>query len=285
MDFLNVILEYTNLLPSVVKKKNLLIEVSRMEESISKDVVPSISAVEEFLTRDKAELLKNDKDKYKAIVRNTVNIKSIIVEINENLPILKQTIIKYMPDFLAPESISVKYGAILGLVERFESMVVFSLDYLTFLMYNFNDDIYMMKIKDREVRRNIANFNRLALEYKGKIKTQINEIPNLSDAIVNKESETIIKSLSKKKSKFKLPYNGFRGNPFYHIGMWLTDGNVDEYEELKDKRRLIELRIIKLKSDRTGEHNPKLEKQIEYFEEKIKRYEYKMKTIKEDVEE
>jgi hypothetical protein len=61
--------------------------------------------------------------------------------------------------------------------------------------------------------------------------------------------------------------------------MWLVDREMDKYESLKDTKKLIELRINELKLKERETRDPKLEKQIEYYEDKLASIEYEIKNI------
>jgi len=73
--------------------------------------------------------------------------------------------------------------------------------------------------------------------------------------------------------------NNFVNNPIYHVRMWMVDGDLEKYESLKEKKKLIELRLVELKMRKHGKSDERLAKQIEYYEDKVSSMEYDMKDL------
>lgn len=69
----------------------------------------------------------------------------------------------------------------------------------------------------------------------------------------------------------------FIGNPIYHLRMMMVDFEVMKFEGLKEKRRLLELKIIELKN--RGVDNPKIKKQVNYYEDKLNKLNLKIDHI------
>ena len=63
--------------------------------------------------------------------------------------------------------------------------------------------------------------------------------------------------------------------------MWLIDRDIAKLEALKDKKRLIELRIMELKIEEKSGEDGDLSKQIEYYEDKLANIEYKIEKLEE----
>jgi len=67
----------------------------------------------------------------------------------------------------------------------------------------------------------------------------------------------------------------FIGNPIYHIRLFLIDIDLLKLERLKEKKRLLELRLLELQ----GKNDPKIKKQIEYYEDKLNKLELKIEKL------
>jgi len=77
-----------------------------------------------------------------------------------------------------------------------------------------------------------------------------------------------------------LPTTNFVGNPIYHFRKFLVDLELKKLESLKDRKRLLELKLAELKQQQAGKPNdPKLQKQIEYYEKKLEQVEHKIDVI------
>jgi hypothetical protein len=68
-------------------------------------------------------------------------------------------------------------------------------------------------------------------------------------------------------------------NPFYHIGMSIAEYQTNRYDEKKEERDLIKLRLINLKNQMNSTPNPKLEQEIEYYEERVQKLELKIEDM------
>jgi hypothetical protein len=75
--------------------------------------------------------------------------------------------------------------------------------------------------------------------------------------------------------------SGFIGNPIFHIRMWLVDKEIEKYEALKTRKKILEGRILELKlgKDATSE---KTKKAIDVFEKDILKIDDKIHRIEED---
>lgn len=72
----------------------------------------------------------------------------------------------------------------------------------------------------------------------------------------------------------------FIGNPIYHLRLLLVDLEMLRLETLKERKRVLELKVLELKQkETTGKVDPKLKNQIQYYEEKITKVNIKMDKI------
>ena len=73
----------------------------------------------------------------------------------------------------------------------------------------------------------------------------------------------------------------FIGNPIYHLRLFLVDLSLMRLENLKEKRNLLELKLLELKSAQNGQDTSKLKKQIEFYEEKLNKLDLKIQKYME----
>ena len=72
----------------------------------------------------------------------------------------------------------------------------------------------------------------------------------------------------------------FIGNPIYHLRILLVDLQMLRLETLKERKRILELKVLELKQkETTGKVDPKLKQQIQYYEEKIQKVNMKIDKI------
>lgn len=78
---------------------------------------------------------------------------------------------------------------------------------------------------------------------------------------------------------------GFIGSPIYSVRLIFAQWEADRYRELKDKKKLLELRYLHMKLMReNGQSDTNMEKEIEHLQKRITDIDYKLAKIEESVE-
>lgn len=76
--------------------------------------------------------------------------------------------------------------------------------------------------------------------------------------------------------------SNFIGNPIFSFRKWLVDKDIDKAKALEDTKNLIELRLLELRNQASGESdNEGLRKQIEYYEDKLAEVDSKISKLME----
>jgi len=75
---------------------------------------------------------------------------------------------------------------------------------------------------------------------------------------------------------------GFEYNPVYHLRMLYAEWQADRYKAYRDKKRVLEVKLLNLELENEGKHDPKLQKEAEYIQNRINTIEYKMSKIEGD---
>lgn len=71
-------------------------------------------------------------------------------------------------------------------------------------------------------------------------------------------------------------------NPIYHIRMHYTDFMVARYKLAQEEKRALEYRLLSLKELNQGRSDPKLDQQIEYTENRVRKLNRKLSKMEED---
>lgn len=79
-----------------------------------------------------------------------------------------------------------------------------------------------------------------------------------------------------------LSVQGLIFNPIYHIRVAYTDWQVARYEASKEERKMLEYQILDMKNALEDKEDPKLEKALEYTEDRLSRLNYKIEKIEEE---
>lgn len=70
-------------------------------------------------------------------------------------------------------------------------------------------------------------------------------------------------------------------NPIYHVRLRIAEYQANRYKEAQEERRSIELRLLLLRDQENGRENAKVERQIEYQEERRAKLTYKINQMEE----
>jgi hypothetical protein len=76
---------------------------------------------------------------------------------------------------------------------------------------------------------------------------------------------------------------GFEMNPIYHFRLMIAEWQANRYKSYKEKKKLLEVKLLRLRLLREGKRDPKLDKEIDYIESLVGKLEYSMSKMEEDV--
>lgn len=273
-----------------MKKSNILGEVANIKSSLENEVIPSFEkSVEYFktttVTSDINVLFNNVADHLqinasKGPVGVMSELNKFAAELVKGCIELEKIVDSDLPDYITDKDMTAKSAGILGTVSNFTTMTMFLIDLNLYLLYRTkNEDMYYVK-KTNSIKNLIPIFGDMYKKYRNNISNVMKETKNLSDTEIGDVS-TFTMSASKRDKQFNLPINNFIGNPIYYFRMWMVELDLKQYEYLKDKKKLIELKLLDMKMQDNGEPSPKIQKQIEYYEDKLAGIEYKLNKLKE----
>jgi hypothetical protein len=76
---------------------------------------------------------------------------------------------------------------------------------------------------------------------------------------------------------------GFEMNPIYHFRLMIAEWQADRYKSYKEKKKLLEVKLLNLKIAKDGKRDPKLDREVNYYESLVEDLEYKMSKMEESV--
>lgn len=306
-----------------LSKKDMLNMVDTAVRYIKSNVLPTIQEMEQVISaEDKKDRIVSTVSYRPLGLRDDLELLYIISKITEDWVDSSRELKKKIDD-LVPEYISVNTSdlnlklllSVLGMGVFFAHNLPYVLAYWLSRFYNKSKDLkpyrsaskYAMSLAD--VIKNLRKVKlKDVIDTIGKfpnIKVSKNEVPSQVVLDFAKRNLKISSrpmlafigqalNLLKKDMRAKMTKNnyeareligssGFIGNPIYHIRLFLTDLEVNQYKKLEDEKRLLELKVAELKAKQQGNEDPDLQKQIEYYEQEIKKTEDKIDTILKDV--
>jgi len=263
--------------------------------AINNEVMPGLKSMNDLIKLDNIKIA--DLPEFgmfnKASEIKAKDLKGLVAGITKILTIMEKEsndvtglIEKELPELISRDIITVKQATILNIVNNYNSVALYTLDLLMYLVtlsdvkinHVSND---MVKPKVQEIRVNMVKYANI-LKFFANTKNISKTVSKLSnDRVIADGKDNGTLSVINP-SGLTMKISGFIGNPIYHVKMWLVDRQMNRYEVLKEKKRLLELKIMDLKSRSAGENNAKLEKSIQYYEDKLSNVEYKMRKVEEN---
>lgn len=270
-------------------KKEQLLKIfrnitSKMEENLLSSLT-EIVKIEKDRKIEKSNIIeateaifKLKKIKGKSIFKP---LEEVFLSISKNKAAVEDLISKHASSVLTSRILTIKDAAILKLVDDISSMVLFGMDLVICALADANNTSFP-KIKFRKLKEGLPAFAEMVATYTNNdIGETVEEISKLDGSTIDKDSNPTMTNLKLKSNGININFgNNFINNPFYHIRMWLVDRDMEKLEALKDKRRLVELRLMELKMERNS-GDDSLQGQIEYYEEKLASLDYKIEKLQE----
>lgn len=149
----------------------------------------------------------------------------------------------------------------------------------------FASDLSPMEIK--HVQSNISAFAMLLSDYGQDNKEFAKCISTIPDVHINEKTSAAVAATFKEKDldPFKAPQiHGFIGNPIYHLRLIVTQWQASRYEANKNKKRMLELRLLHLELLKEKKNDPKIEQEIEYNRKRVLKIDRYLREVEESVD-
>lgn len=148
------------------------------------------------------------------------------------------------------------------------------------------DSTHLVPAIEQRLVANVANFARLLSIFGDETSELKKKFDDMPDVVVNTKTYHALSAVysdSKLDPFTTLMVQGFEGNPIYHIRMMFAEWQANRYKCYKDKKKMLELRLLNLKVMQEKDGDPKLDREIQYVQGRIESYEYKMAKMEESV--
>jgi len=274
----------------VVTKEEVRSGAELLLTSVQHDIIPAIKTSlksKEFFQSPNTHILSNvgeslrlssDKpeDTLKALLK-------FFEEVSSEAATITELVDTQMSDKMFLSMATAQELTIMRLVSDLSSVSLYMLDMLYYV--TLTEDTAYPKIKLIELKSGISNFTSIVRVYIKDFSHYVKSLNKVAKSPIEERAprSMVDKFLAAHGVFVNMPTtNGFTNNPIYHIRIWLVDRDVRKYEALKDKKKLLELKLLNLKMEKSGHHDGKTKKQIEYYEEKVAGIEKDIKDTEED---
>lgn len=288
-----------SLLPHI-DKEDVMEDVDNTKSELVSGVIPSYqSAVIYF----KATAIKSDnnQDIQKVFYRNyeikargkkssvVEDVSTALANVKINLDYLSDQVENLFSRDIIKDGLTIRKAILLRGVEHMTFITRYSLDLLNLIYINEAKSVNAeltegFSTSDRTVKlteKNLFIFARLLYWYSQDLEKFKITLSRGKEAILNDETTQNVIALYNEEEVDPIAsglVSEFEGNPIYHIRLIIAEWQSDRYKSFKDKKKMLELRLLHLKSMETGS-DPKLEKEIEYIQDRITSIEYKMSKM------
>jgi hypothetical protein len=293
------------LLPSL--EKNRIIEDLRVTlAEIENSVVSNYSVATEFfkMNRMKSSEVKDISDEfYRNINDKSIKQSSVIADIYRRLPNLVENT-KYLATLIEAEmeqdvirdGMTARKILMVRAAESISFLSGYMLDLLNYVyvqetavVSEDSDAFDLSVVKIKHVENNMSRFAKVLGEYAvqpNEFRKVIKEIP---EVVVNEKTQMSVSGVYKESTldPFSTGYmmSGFYYNPIYHVRLAISEWQAGRYKANKDKKKVLELRLLHLKLKAENKSDPKLEQEITYLQSRIDKIERELKRVEEDLNE
>lgn len=255
---------------------------SREANDVIKDFYKEISHV-----KHKVKLSPN-----KNIASDTL---TLFKNIKTNGDYLFKEIADAINDVVISQALTAYKANLLRAVGHYYFMTKFALDLSNFFYVceaeNGDMDLnkeYKLNKKQKEfITKNIWIYARMTALYGENHDTFKARLEDINEIMLPKEEVDNVVEMynSDKIDMFDNLPAGFIGSPIYSVRLIFATWESDRYRELKDKKKLLELRYLHMKlMKEQGQSDVNMEKEIEHLQSRITDIDYKISKIEQSVE-
>jgi hypothetical protein len=283
-DFLSGLLPH---LDKIVVTEDLRITIAELDNN----VIPTYQAAVDYFKVNKITSATN-KELADLFYRNFdlqrgAKQSSFIADINKRIPLVKEnadyilaSIEELMERDIINEGLTAKKAILVRAAKSMSFISTFSSDLLIYVYNNETlaidaesaEHIAMIPLYEKQVYSNIANYSRLLSDYGVPNKDFVKLITKVPDVVLNPRTQNSIKGIYKDSEIDPFVNSAsanFTGSPIYNLRMMVAEWQSNRYKVNKDKKKMLELRVLHLKILATGKNDPKLEQEINYVQNRI----------------
>lgn len=291
-----------SLLPSI-NKSDLEADFDLSLESLSTITdtyisLNEVNKVTKFNNKENQELIKTfykevEKAKLKTKLSTNKNFPGDILLLVNNLGIngkvLKKEVEDISNEVIITQAISSVKSNVVRAVSHYYFMTKYLLDFANYIYIGeaeqagleFEKDGVLNKKQIESIEKNMWIFARLIAVYGNEPKSFLDNLKAIEDIGILKEDDV---DYTHKIDLFNNLPDGFIGSPIYSIRLVFAQWEADRYKQLKDKKKLLELRQLHLRVlKESGKSDASVEKEMTYLQKRITDIDYKITKIEDSV--
>lgn len=279
LEYLPVIIEGYSSLESVIK-------TAKLQNKQTKDLLDTF--YKEIETGSKLKLGRT-----KSIGADTV---TLMTNAKLNGEYILKEISDSVNDVVMSQALTAYKINLLRVVPHFYFMTRFATDLLNFIYLKETEHakietergFKLNKKQEEFIVKNLWIYAKIVGFYgcdHDEFKKQIDSLSEVTIPQTNVD-EIVAQFSGEKLDVFNTLPNGFIGSPIYSIRLVFAQWEADRYRTLKDKKKLLELRLLHLKLVKEqGTTDSSIEKEITHLQKTITDHDYKLSKIEDSLDE
>lgn len=305
----NIVQFIKRLLPTY-RKSEFVEDIRTSKEYLADVAVPSYTALEDaykvsaFNSNDVKEVIKTFYKNLKVeskdvnLTKNNIatDIRVLLGNVLLNADYCEKELDRVLSDAVVSHSLTLYKSLLLRSVGHYSFMAKFSTDLVNYIYVKevnsykdakYENNFNIIKKKEEEITKNVWIFAKLLSVYglpNNEFKDTVEKVPDI--VVLKDEAEKAVSmhNVAQVEPLAAIPDN-FIGSPIYALRIAFATWEADRYKELKDKKKLLELRYLHYKLlQEQGEGDAMTEKEIMYLQKRINDIDYKLSKMEESVE-
>lgn len=249
-----------------IKSKNFISALMASRESIASENVELFIELIEQNEEHRKELMKE------LGFKSVSQLKMFVADLDNTNKELTTLMMDEMSTYLVNDELTIREASYITFAEAIVATTEAFMGYILLKTYEYlKMDFFPARVKAKSLLIARVRYNRKLVSMENLVK--VSKLPNDVKVAGNVGLSGI--------SKVKLPDNFQTNlfNPIWSIRRWLVDNEKAHYDRLKEEQRLLELRLLELRTS----SNPALEKRGKYFERQLSILDKQIKKIEGDL--
>jgi hypothetical protein len=291
-----------NLLPHI--DKNNIIEDTRITiAELENIVIPSYKVATEAFKTTKINSSTN-KTRTDVFYRN-IDLQgypkqdNLVAEIYRRLPLIKDNLTylltlaeELFERDIINEGLSAKKAIILRAIASMSFISRYSIDLLNVIYVDeelkagSSDDIGLSPAVIKHLETKYVIYIKALSDYGITNKVFVKLFVTIPEIVISSKNSNAISGLYKEKEvdPFASAYSSnFVGSPIFSLRLLVTEWQAGRYKTSKDKKKLLELRLLHLQMKQDNSDDPKLEQEILYLQSRIDKLSRRLHEIEDSV--
>lgn len=214
-----------------------------------------------------------------------------LITVSDNLQITEKLLSSILETTTLTSAITVRKAALIRAAEQISFVGRYSIDILN-IAYQYetseinSESVEFTPYVKKTIIPNIHIFAKLLETYSMPSRDFESKINNIPEVIITADTFSAVSAMfdRDKLEPFSAPITaGFSSSPIYHVRMLVAEWQAERYKSNKDKKRLLEIKLLNLKLSKDNKRDPKLDREIEHLEGRIETLDYKLTKMERDV--